>query len=107
MSAFTLDVRPDGIAVLTFDLPGEKVNKLTTPVMDELDHLLDDLATRRGVKALIIASGKRDTFIAGADIAEIRGITDVERGRELSRKGQAIMDKLEALPFPTVAAVHG
>ncbi len=107
MSAFTLDARPDGIAVLSFDLPGEKVNKLTTPVMDELDGVLDDLATRRDVKALVIASGKPGTFIAGADIAEIRDITDAAQGTLLSRKGQAVMNKLEALPFPTVAAIHG
>jgi 3-hydroxyacyl-CoA dehydrogenase/enoyl-CoA hydratase/3-hydroxybutyryl-CoA epimerase len=107
MSAFTLDNRPDGIAILTFDLPGEKVNKLTTPVMDELDRLLDGFATDREIKALIIRSSKADTFIAGADIAEIRDIADPQRGEELSRRGQAVMNKLEALPFPTVAAIHG
>jgi 3-hydroxyacyl-CoA dehydrogenase/enoyl-CoA hydratase/3-hydroxybutyryl-CoA epimerase len=107
MSAFTLDKRPDGIAILTFDLPGEKVNKLTTPVMNELDRQLDALLTDREIKALVIRSGKADTFIAGADIAEIRDITDPQLGEELSRKGQAVMNRLEALPFPTVAAIHG
>ena len=107
MTAFNLETRPDGIAVLTFDLPGEKVNKLTMPVLDELDSLLDDLTARRDVKALVITSGKPDTFIAGADIAEIRDITAPERGSELSRRGQAIMNKIETLPFPTVAAIHG
>ena len=38
MSAFTYEINKDGIAILTFDLPGEKINKLTTPVMDELEH---------------------------------------------------------------------
>lgn len=107
MSAFTLDKRPDGIALLTFDLPGEKVNKLTTPVMDELDRMLDTLSSDREIKALVIRSRKTDTFIAGADIAEIRDITDAKRGEELSLRGQAVMNKLEALPFPTVAAIHG
>ena len=107
MKAFTLDKRPDGIALLTFDLPGEKVNKLSTPVMDELDRLLDTLSTDREIKALVIRSGKADTFIAGADISEIRDITDAKRGEELSARGQAVLGKLEALPFPTVAAIHG
>jgi 3-hydroxyacyl-CoA dehydrogenase/enoyl-CoA hydratase/3-hydroxybutyryl-CoA epimerase len=107
MSAFTIDKRTNGIAVLTFDLPGEKVNKLTTPVMDELDRILDELAADRQVKAVVITSGKPGTFVAGADIAEIRDITDAARGGELSRRGQAVMNKLEALPFPTVAAIHG
>lgn len=107
MNAFTLDKRPDGIAILTFDLPGEKVNKLTTPAMEEFDRLLEDLAVDRQIKALVIRSGKPGIFIAGADIAEIRDITGATRGEELSRRGQSVMNKLESLPFPTVAAVHG
>ena len=107
MTSFHLEKGTDGIAVLTIDLPGEKVNKLATPVMDELDRLLDDLRADRAVKALVIRSGKPDGFIAGADIAEIGGITDRQRGEELSRRGQAVFRKLEDLPVPTVAAVHG
>jgi 3-hydroxyacyl-CoA dehydrogenase/enoyl-CoA hydratase/3-hydroxybutyryl-CoA epimerase len=107
MSAFTLDKRPDGIAVLTIDLPGEKVNKLTMSVMEELDGLLDRFSTDREIKALVIRSGKADTFITGADIAEIRDIIDPQRGEELSRRGQAVMNKLEALTYPTVSAIHG
>jgi 3-hydroxyacyl-CoA dehydrogenase/enoyl-CoA hydratase/3-hydroxybutyryl-CoA epimerase len=80
MKTFDIQRGPDGIAVLTFDLPGEKVNKLTTAVMDELRALLDELSADVKIKALVIASGKPDTFIAGADIAEIRDITDPKRG---------------------------
>jgi len=107
MSVLSLDKRPDGIAILTFDLPGEKVNKLTTPVMDELDRALDQLGAEREIKALVIRSGKDSTFIAGADIAEIRSITDAKQGQALSRRGQEVLAKLERLPFPTVAAIHG
>ncbi len=107
MSAFTFNKRTDGIAVLTFVLPNEKVNKLTTPAMDELDRILDELVADRQIKALVIRSGKPAIFIAGADIAELRDITDRLRGEELCRRGQAVMNKLEALPFPTVAAIHG
>lgn len=80
MSAFTLDKRSDGINLLTFDLPGEKVNKFTTAVMNELNGLLDRLAVDQQVKALVIRSGKPAIFIAGADIAEIRDITDRVQG---------------------------
>src|SRR5512134_2691051 len=107
MSAFSYEIGKNGIAVLTLDLPGEKVNKLTTPVMDELNSLLERLAAERDIKALVIRSGKEGNFIAGADIAEIRDITDPAIGRELSRKGQGVFLKLEKLPFPTVAAIHG
>lgn len=107
MSSFHLDIRTDGIAVLTFDLPGEKVNKLTTAVMNEFDRLLDEIAANHTIKALVIRSGKPGIFIAGADIAEIRDITDANKGEALSRKGQSVLSKLELLPFPTVAAIHG
>jgi 3-hydroxyacyl-CoA dehydrogenase/enoyl-CoA hydratase/3-hydroxybutyryl-CoA epimerase len=107
MSAFKYEIHKDGIAVLTFDLPGEKVNKLTTAVMNELDRFLDEIAANHEIKSLVIRSGKPDIFIAGADIAEIRDITDANRGEELSRKGQSVLGKLESLSLPTVAAIHG
>lgn len=105
MPAFRYDITEDGIAILTFDLPDEKVNKLTTPAMKELDMLLDKLAARKEIRALVFRSGKEGNFIVGADIAEIRNIA--ETGERLARRGQAVFAKLEALPFPTVAAIHG
>jgi len=107
MSAFSYIVRPDNISILTFDLPGEKVNKLTSSVMGELDILLKELALKKEIKALVFRSGKDGSFIVGADIAEIRDITDIHAGELLAQKGQAVFAALESLPFPTVAAIHG
>lgn len=107
MPAFNLKIEQDGIAVLTFDLPDRKVNVLTTAVMDELDRLLDDLARDGKIKALIFMSGKESGFIAGADITEIRDVNDPSKGEALSRRGQLIFEKIERLPYPTVAAIHG
>lgn len=107
MTVFNYEINKDGIAILTFDLPGEKVNKLTTQAMEELSAVLDELAVKKEIKALVFRSGKDTNFIVGADIAEIRNITDSEAGERLARKGQAVFSKLESLPFPTVAAIHG
>ena len=104
---FRLDVEPDGLALLTFDSPGEKVNKYSTPVMLELDALLDALAKRTDVKALLLVSGKPDIFIAGADVNEIAKVTDPAAIADGVRKGQAALGKLANLPFPTIAAVEG
>ncbi|MHB1044954.1 MAG: 3-hydroxyacyl-CoA dehydrogenase NAD-binding domain-containing protein [Thermoanaerobaculia bacterium] len=104
---FRLEVEPDGLAVLTFDSPGEKVNKYSTPVMLELDALLDALGKRTDVKGLLLVSGKPDIFIAGADVNEIAKVTDPAAIAEGVRKGQAVLGKLANLPFPTVAAVEG
>ncbi len=104
--AFRLEVEPEGLAILTFDTPGERVNKYSTPVMTELDSLLDALDRRSDIKALLLVSAKPDIFIAGADVNEI-ATANADFGKEAVRKGQEIFGKLAALPYPTVAAIHG
>ncbi len=106
-SAFTIKNITDGIAVLTFDLIDEKVNKFNTAVMMELDEKIDKLSRQTDIKCLLILSGKEDKFIAGADIKEILTITSVEKGYEVSRRGQEIFNKVATLPFPTIAVIDG
>jgi 3-hydroxyacyl-CoA dehydrogenase/enoyl-CoA hydratase/3-hydroxybutyryl-CoA epimerase len=104
-----LDLR-DGLATLIFDRPDSKVNLLTSNVMLHLDRVLDGLedAVHRGeARALLIRSGKTDNFIAGADIDELAALEDAADARQLSRRGQAIFLRLERLPVPVLAAVHG
>ncbi|HEU5050653.1 MAG TPA: enoyl-CoA hydratase-related protein, partial [Gemmatimonadales bacterium] len=69
MTAFTVE-NDNGIAVVTFDLPGEPVNKITGPVLDEFSTLLTRLAEDGMVRGVVLISGKPDTFIAGADIEQ-------------------------------------
>ncbi|HET9794945.1 MAG TPA: 3-hydroxyacyl-CoA dehydrogenase NAD-binding domain-containing protein [Thermoanaerobaculia bacterium] len=105
-SAFRLDT-VDGLALVTFDLPGEKVNKFSTPVMEELSSLVDRLSAADGIGALLFRSGKADVFIAGADVREIEDVRSPEEGRTASAVGQRIFDRFARLPFPTVAAIRG
>ena len=103
--AWTLNVDPDGIAWLTFDLPGEKVNKLTAAALRELDAMLDEFPPVDGIRALVLASGKTDSFIVGADINELARIRDPQDARAKSQEGQAVFAKLAALSVPTVAVI--
>ncbi len=105
--AFQLKFDDNGIAWLTFDLPGEKVNKFSKPVMEELDKTLIRLSNEANVKALVITSPKPGIFIAGADLEELGAITSVEDGEKLARDGQGVFNKLEKLPFPTIAVIDG
>lgn len=105
-TAFELAVESDGLATLTFDLPGEKVNKYTAAVLDELEALLDELSRRLDVRALLFVSGKPDIFVAGADIDAIAKAT-AEEARPGVLRGQAVFQKLADLRFPTVAAIDG
>lgn len=96
-----------GLFALHFDLKGEKVNKLSPPVMVELNSVLDNLKNRSDIKALVFLSDKDSIFIAGADIEVIKHISDAKEGTRLASEGQAVIEKMENLPFPVVAAIHG
>ncbi|MCB1112372.1 MAG: enoyl-CoA hydratase/isomerase family protein [Chlamydiia bacterium] len=106
--AFTLNIDGDKIAWLTFDLPGEKINKLSPPVLDELEQILDDLATVSDIKALAITSAKEGVFIAGADLDSFKDAFDEPSiAEKIVRKGHRVFDKLAAFHFPTIAVING
>ncbi|MDQ3139013.1 MAG: enoyl-CoA hydratase-related protein, partial [Gemmatimonadota bacterium] len=74
MSALTTEVE-NGIAVVTFDLPGEPVNKLSDAVKVEFEALLIGLRDDSSIRGAVLISGKPDSFIAGADIEEFTALT--------------------------------
>ena len=65
----TISVTSDGIAVVKFDAPGEKVNTLSAKLMKSFDAVMTKLETDPAIRAAVLISGKSDNFIAGADIA--------------------------------------
>ena len=97
----------DAVAWVTFDLPGEKVNKLSRAVMERLREVLSELESRPELRGAIFTSAKDGMFLAGADVSEIQGVRTAEEAEEAVRAGQAIMDRIERLPFPVVAAIGG
>ena len=106
MSALTVGME-DGIAVITFDLPGEPVNKFSQAVKDEFLALFDRLEGDQAVRGAVLISGKPDSFVAGADIDEFLRWTTAARAEKASRDGHAMLDRLEGLRHPVVAAIHG
>jgi 3-hydroxyacyl-CoA dehydrogenase / enoyl-CoA hydratase / 3-hydroxybutyryl-CoA epimerase len=105
--AFTFTLHEDGIGVLTFDLPKEKVNKLTFRVMKEFSDTLTLLRKEEKLKLLMIKSGKKNIFIAGADISEISSITTQEDGESKAALGQEVLNLLDDMPIPTVCVIDG
>jgi len=101
-----LSTDSQGIAWLAMDRAGERVNTLGEEPLAELDQVLDYLSANPPT-GLIIRSEKEAGFIAGADIREFEKFTDAASVTEKVKQGQAVFHKLEALPFPTVAAVDG
>ena len=95
------------IAMITFDLENEKINKLSFEVLKEFDEKLTLIQQDHTIKALVIDSAKKDIFIAGADIKEIEQLKDSEEVYEALMNIHKIFNKLENLPIPTIAYING
>jgi enoyl-CoA hydratase len=95
----------DGIRVVTVDRP-EKLNALNSAVLEELSHAIVAAESEETLRCLILTGAGEKAFIAGADIGELAKLTPIE-GREHSRRGQALLDRIERLPIPTIAAING
>jgi 3-hydroxyacyl-CoA dehydrogenase/enoyl-CoA hydratase/3-hydroxybutyryl-CoA epimerase len=104
--ALTIDVE-DGVAIVTMDLPNEPVNKLNQAVKEDFIDLMRRLDGDASIQSAVLISGKPDTFIAGADIEEFLEVKTAEDAERLSLDGQSLLDKLEDLRTPVVAAIHG
>jgi 3-hydroxyacyl-CoA dehydrogenase / enoyl-CoA hydratase / 3-hydroxybutyryl-CoA epimerase len=105
--AIKLERRDDGVAVIRIDVPGEPVNTLRGSFAAELDAVVDEVQSDATIRAVVLASGKPDGFVAGADIKQLLGATSASAVAELSRSGQRALGRLEALEKPVVAAIHG
>ncbi len=108
MGAFTLQIDSEGIALLTFDLPGQKVNKLSWEALDELNSILNIAQNNPAIKVLVIRSAKEDQFIAGADLKAFEpGFREPSLCEKFIRKGHEVFNRLSSLPFPTIALIDG
>jgi 3-hydroxyacyl-CoA dehydrogenase/enoyl-CoA hydratase/3-hydroxybutyryl-CoA epimerase len=103
---WTLEIDADRVAVLSLDKAGSSANVLSSDVLLQLNSRLEEVA-RAAPRALIVASAKKSGFVAGADIKEFTGLENPEQAYVLIRQGQQVLERLEALPFPTVAAING
>ncbi len=95
------------VLVITFDDPDAKVNTLSEKFSAELKDAFDALLNDHEVKAGVLISGKKDGFIAGADIKMLQACRSAQEVERLSRDMQAELDKLESSKKPVVAAIHG
>ncbi len=95
-----------GVAFLLLDSPG-KLNFLTSEVIDELNLAITDVANDPDVKAMVVISGKADTFVTGADLHEIMRFSNQMDGLKLSRHGHKVFAALANFRKPTVAAING
>ncbi len=105
--ALSLAVRPDGVAVVTYDVPGEPVNTLKASFAADFERIFAEIARDPAVVGAVLISGTRDGFIAGADIDMLKAARTAAEAEALCRTGHAALRRLADLPKPVVAAVHG
>ncbi len=95
---------------LTIDVANEAANVINPQLVEDMSAACDEVKSS-APKGMIICSGKTTGFIAGADVKKFEGITDSDADRQTALKfikmGQDLCQKIEDLPFPTVAMVKG
>lgn len=102
-----LETDADNILWAYFDKAGASVNTLDRAVMEELGQIAESLAADTTHQGLIITSGKKTGFIAGADISLFTKFKDIDDATSALTRGQEILNKLEALHMPCVALIDG
>ena len=97
----------DRIAIVTFDTP-KRLNAIGEARLDELEAVLDALATDDDVAALILTGGEGKAFCVGLDLDLLaKAFADLDYFEQVVRRVNGIIVRLEALPFPTIAAING
>ncbi|MCC6809225.1 MAG: fatty acid oxidation complex subunit alpha FadJ [Deltaproteobacteria bacterium] len=104
--ALTLKVE-DGVGIVTFDVPGESQNTLKPTFEEEFTEIVRQIEGDSSIKAVVMISGKDDTFIAGADVSMLKNLKTAQEGEAASRRGQEGMARWAKLRVPTVAAING
>jgi len=100
-------VRDDSrIAWLIFDKSGASANTLSEDVFTELNEVLTRI-DREPPRGVVLRSGKKSGFIAGADIGEFRGMTDAAAVERRLQQAHSVIDRIDKLTVPIVAVIHG
>ncbi|OGO91600.1 MAG: crotonase [Coxiella sp. RIFCSPHIGHO2_12_FULL_42_15] len=96
----------ENVLWLYMDRQDTAVNSLSRDVFDEFDRMIKDII-QRAPSAVILASGKKKGFIAGADVTQFSSLKNTDEAFDLIRQAQIVLDRFEALPMPTVAMISG
>lgn len=95
----------DGVRTIAVHRP-DKLNALNGATLDALDQAFADAASDPAVRVVVLTGSGPKAFVAGADIAEMNGLSPVE-GRDFSLRGTRMMRRVERMPKPVIAMVNG
>ncbi|SHL53874.1 enoyl-CoA hydratase/isomerase family protein [Hymenobacter psychrotolerans] len=100
-----LELRADGILALTINRPAQ-YNALNIATLTELESILLEAKQQPQVRALLLTGAGDKAFVAGADINEFQQVKP-EESRFFAERGQRVLQLLEDMPIPVVAAING
>lgn len=106
-SAFSLHFTADHIGIITIDVVDDKVNTLKAEFAEQITDILNAAQQHANLKGLVLVSGKKESFIAGADISMIARCQQASEAEALSKKGQKVLEQIASYRLPVVAAIHG
>ncbi|MFH1991215.1 MAG: enoyl-CoA hydratase-related protein [Pseudomonadota bacterium] len=95
----------DGIATITFNRP-KTLNALNGDLLKEFSHALAEITANKDIRVLILTGAGEKAFVAGADITELATFNALDAKR-FSDMGHTLMNRLQALSIPVIAAVNG
>jgi enoyl-CoA hydratase/carnithine racemase len=97
------------IARITFDQPNARANTLSRQVWRELGEAVAAIACRSAVRGVVLTSAKDGIWLAGADLRELAALPtdDPEPTYEVLRAGHAVLELMERLHVPSIAAIDG
>lgn len=100
-----LTARRDSVLSIEINRP-DKLNALNRVTLDELTEAFAQAAQDDGVRVVVLAGAGEKAFVAGADIAEMRGLTPMQ-AQAFSQAGQQLMSAIERLRKPVIARIQG
>jgi 3-hydroxyacyl-CoA dehydrogenase/enoyl-CoA hydratase/3-hydroxybutyryl-CoA epimerase len=105
-----LSVDYEGIAWALMDREGERVNSMGRRLTEELGEIIkwaETAAIHGEIKGLVLMSAKPTGFLVGADIREFSRFATEPQVKEVVKETLGLLDRIEKLPIPVVAAIHG
>ncbi|MGC9964871.1 MAG: 3-hydroxyacyl-CoA dehydrogenase NAD-binding domain-containing protein [Syntrophobacteraceae bacterium] len=107
MESVRLEKNEDGVLFAFIDNPGDRVNTLSEQVISDVENVLDEVENDHLAKALVFISGKKDTFIAGADIRGFDSMREPGYAKEIISRVHALFGRISNLHYPSIAAING
>lgn len=107
MDALTTSQDDHGILTVSIDVPGESMNVLNQTVANEFDDLITEIDEDPAVRAVILISGKDNSFVAGADIRMLNAVATADDGKRIAAGAQELFNRISASSRPFIAAIHG